>query len=104
MAGIYKYGYPADTDREEAKAETLRAIRANGDTDPVLDEPSIIETDEHKAAGEYLVRIRTGQPEPETPPDPQPAQAPVEQLAAEREQLLARLAELDAQLDVPPAR
>lgn len=93
MAGIYKHGFPSEKDREEATSETLAAIRASGDHDLVLEEASIIETDDHKAASEYLVRIVTGQPEPEPGPEPGP-----DPLVIEREQLRARLAEIDAEL------
>ncbi|MGW5259703.1 hypothetical protein ACWEQG_01930 [Microbispora sp. NPDC004025] len=96
MAGIYKIGFPADTPRDEAEAAAREQVRQL-DQDDVL-EIGIVQTDEHQAAGEYLVRIVTGQPEPETPAEPEPDGPAVTQLAAERQQLLARLAELDAHM------
>ncbi|MEU8274903.1 hypothetical protein AB0C08_11315 [Microbispora bryophytorum] len=94
MAGIYKIGFPAERPQDDAKSEALAHVRRS-DSDDVL-EIGIIQADEHKAAGEYLVRIVTGQPEPEL--QPEPSGPPADQLAAEREQLLARLAEIDAQM------
>lgn len=96
MAGIYKIGFPAERPQGDAKSEALAHVRRS-DSDDVL-EVGIIQADEHKAAGEYLVRIVTGQPEPEPELQPEPSGPPPDQLAAEREQLLARLAEIDAQM------
>ncbi|WP_433252838.1 hypothetical protein ACQPYK_08525 [Streptosporangium sp. CA-135522] len=64
MAGIYKHGFPTNTDPELATEAALRAIRESGDNDPVLGEATRIETDAHREAGEYLVRIVTGQTDP----------------------------------------
>ena len=99
MAGIYKIGFSAGTSHDDARAAALEHVHAL-DQDDVL-EIGIIETDEHKAAGEYLVRVVTGHPEPEPEPEPQavPASPLVDQLVAEREQLLARLDDIDAQLN-----
>jgi hypothetical protein len=98
VAGIYKIGFSASTPSDDARAAALEQVR-DLDQDDVLD-IGIIETDEHKAAGEYLVRVVTGQPEPDLEPEPQigPSDPLVDQLMAEREQLLARLDDIDAQL------
>lgn len=93
MAGIYKYGHPADKDRERAVVETLAAIRESGDDDPIQEEASIVQTDAHREAGEYLVRIVTGYPEPEPEPAPEPDEA------ARREQLLTQMQAIQAEID-----
>lgn len=50
---IYKRGFPAATPREQAMDEALAAARTYGQ--PLSAE--IVETDEHRAAGEFLVKV-----------------------------------------------
>lgn len=59
MAAIYKHGFPADKDRDEAAQEALIAIRESGDDGPLKGPAEVIETEDHKAAGEYLIVIIT---------------------------------------------
>jgi len=95
MAGIYKFGFPAIKDRDEAAMEALAAIRAGGDEDPILQEASIVETEDHRAAGEYLVRIVTGHPEPE----PEPVMITEPGPGERRQELLAQMHAIQAELD-----
>lgn len=91
MALIYKHGFPDDTDPDEAvvtaKTAALESAAVQDLGGTVL-EVGIIRTAAHKEAGEYLVRVVVGDP-----PAEEPSRSSEE---VERQQLLARLAELDA--------
>ncbi|MEU4576599.1 hypothetical protein [Nonomuraea sp. NPDC023979] len=50
---IYKHGFPAATPHEQAMDEALAAARAHGR--PLSAE--IVQTPEHEAAGEFLVKV-----------------------------------------------
>jgi hypothetical protein len=50
---IYKHGFPAATPREQAMDEALQVARAYGQ--PLSAE--IVQTPEHEAAGEFLVKV-----------------------------------------------
>lgn len=87
---IYKQGFPAETPHARAIQAATEAALALAEADPTLDgsivETDIIQSDEHAAAGEYLVRLLLG-------PDDRPKPDPIEQ---RRQELLAELASLDA--------
>lgn len=87
---IYKQGFPAGTPQDEAiSAAQARAVELAAD-DPSCDgsivETEVIQSDEHAAAGEYLVRVLIG-------PDDRPTIDPLE---ARRAELLAELADVEA--------
>lgn len=87
---IYKQGFAAGTPESDAiGAAQARACELAAD-DPTCDgsvvETDIIRTDDHTAAGEYLVRVLCG-------PDDRPKVDPLE---ARRAELLAELADLEA--------
>ena len=54
---IIKHGWPDTKDYAEAVAETLAYVAENFPGTVVVAEPEIIQSEEHKAAGEYLVKI-----------------------------------------------
>jgi len=97
MAGTHKRGFPGDTPVADAKGEALAWLRAPldegglDDQDEVTAGPDVVQTDAHAEAGEYLIRIVTGVPDP---------RAEAEALVAARPPLdpvhgvLARLADL----------
>ncbi|GIH29099.1 hypothetical protein Aph01nite_74090 [Acrocarpospora phusangensis] len=89
---IYKHGFPASVPRQTAIEQASAAALALAAEDPTLDgsiiSADILETDAHREAGEYLVRVVLG-------PDDRPVADPLE---ARRAELLAELAELEQRM------
>ncbi len=54
---IYKRGWDSDTPHAFAISKTLDEVAKYFPNQEVIGEPEIIETDEHKEANEYLVKV-----------------------------------------------
>ncbi len=54
---IYKRGWDSDTPHAFAISKTLDEVSKQFPDQEVVGEPEIIETDEHKEANEYLVKV-----------------------------------------------
>lgn len=97
MSGTYKRGFPGGTPVADAKAETLAWLRAPldgggcDDQDEVTVGPEVVQTDAHAEAGEYLIRIVTGVPDPRAEAE---ARAAVQPPADPVHGVLIRLSEL----------
>ena len=74
VTNVYMEGFPTGTPYKEAVVTATEHAREQGFEGLVLDDERI-ETDEHKAAGEFLVKLQFGEedpPEEEEPTDPGP--------------------------------
>lgn len=54
---IYKRGWPDSTPHDEAIKKTLDEVRRLYPDQAVMGDPEIVQTEEHKKAGEYLVKV-----------------------------------------------
>ena len=54
---IIKHGWPEDKPMPEAIAETIDYVKRTYPDQEIVGEPEIIQTEEHKANGEYLVKV-----------------------------------------------
>jgi len=94
MAGVYFYGFPADTPHEEAIASAMASLRED-DQDAVTAGPTVIPApgpDEENPEPRLQVRVVTGVPDPR--PAAEAVAAERDAVAAEAEQARLRLASL----------
>lgn len=54
---IIKHGWPDDKPHAEAIAETIEYVKLTFPDQEIVGEPEIIQNEEHKANGEYLVKV-----------------------------------------------
>lgn len=54
---VIKHGWPDTTPRDEAIRDTIAYVHENFPGQEIIGEPEIIQNEEHKEAGEYLVKV-----------------------------------------------